>query len=296
MGLSKLSLWIIIFLLLITNIFTLFFRGSPEEESFAFAGESGPLATVNGNEVSRSELIQRVMDDYGPDALVDIVNEEVVFSLAEENNLVIEEKLIEREISRMLVMRGLLGEEEKKELIADWERRIKYRYYLQQLLTRNVEIDNAEAEQYYEIYKNQYNFEQRVQLSHIILPTMEDAEKVLEELDSGKNFAEAARQYSIDDSGSDGGYLGFYSETSSFLPAEYFEQALALENNYSDPIETSQGIAIIYVHQNLPAITLDYEEVSDEVKQDIALERLDQEIDATTLWDELEVKTILDDD
>ncbi|MFC4403597.1 foldase protein PrsA [Gracilibacillus xinjiangensis] len=299
MNLSKLSLWIIILLLLITNIFTLFFHkdNGNEVERIVFKETSGPLATVNGKEISREDVLQRLMNDYGTSTLINLINEEVVFSLAEKNSLVIEDKIVDRELSNLLVMQGLLEEDEKSELLDGWERGIKYRYFLQQLLTKDIQIDDKEIEQYYNNYKNQYNFEQRVQLSHIVVPSIEIAEKVFDELESGKSFASAAQQYSIDDSGANGGYLGFYSKTSSFIPEEYFEQAIQLErDSYSDAIETNQGIAIIYVHENLPAITLTLEEVYHEVKQDLALERLEQDVNAANLWDQLEVETVIDDD
>ncbi|KAB8126412.1 protein secretion protein [Gracilibacillus oryzae] len=297
MSLSKLSLWIVIFLLLITNIFTLFFYKDEEkiEDQIVFKTEAGPLATINGEEINRNDVSQRLMDQYGEQTLIDLVNEKVVFSLAEKNNLVIEDKIMERELSRLLVMQGLVAKQEMDQLKKDWKRQIEYRYYLQQLLTKDMEISDSEVKQYYDTYKRQYNFEQRIQLSHIVTPSLEKAEEVLAELNSGESFAAAAKEYSIDESSVDGGYLGFYSETSSFIPPEYFQQATQLESgSFSNAFETSQGIAIIFVHQILPSITFTYEEAFHEVKQDLALEQLDQSINATTLWDEAEVKTILD--
>lgn len=79
---------------------------------------------------------------------------------------------------------------------------------------------------------------------HILLADKEDADYVLELLDSGQAFEALAKEYSECDTGKDGGNLGRFSSGS--MDAK-FEQALYhLElNKVSKPIETKFGYHII---------------------------------------------------
>src|SRR5699024_5305842 len=93
-----------------------------------------------------------------------------------------------------------------------------------------------------------------------------------------------------EDSASKGGYLGFYTESSSFIPDSYFEKAVSIdEGTYSDAFVTNNGYAIIFNHQFLEEVKLSYEEAYEEVRQDLALDQLDKKVEATPLWEQLEV-------
>ncbi|WP_163583016.1 peptidyl-prolyl cis-trans isomerase [Gracilibacillus saliphilus] len=298
MRVSRLVLWSIILLLLITNITTIFiFSGQNSSDEFVVLDENPvdrnqPLAEIGDEEVLYQDWMSELIEQYGESVLHDLIDKEVVFQLAEDKDLEVHSKIIDRELSRMMVMQGLLSEEEKEKKIEKWTEQIKYRYYLQQLLSEDVSVSEAEIEEYYQFYQNQYQFDDMVQLSHILVSTQQEAEYVMARLDDGEPFNEVAKDLSIDEeSGTDGGYLGFYSETSSFIPREYYDTAISLEaGTYSEPILVNNGYAIIFHHQHLPAIELNYDEVYEEVRQDIALDQLQSEVDASALWDQIEVE------
>ncbi|MFD2656927.1 peptidylprolyl isomerase [Gracilibacillus thailandensis] len=298
MRVSRLVLWSIILLLLITNITTIFIlSGKNNSDEFVVLDENPvdrnqPLAEIGDEEVLYQDWMNELIEQYGESVLHDLIDKEVVFQLAEDKDLEVHPKIIDRELSRMMVMQGVLSEEEKEKKIEKWTEQIKYRYYLQQLLSEDVSVSEAEIEEYYQFYQNQYQFDDMVQLSHILVSTQQEAEYVMARLDDGEPFNEVAKDLSIDEeSRTDGGYLGFYSETSSFIPREYYDTAISLEaGTYSEPILVNNGYAIIFHHQHLPAIELNYDEVYEEVRQDVALDQLQAEVDASALWDQIEVE------
>ncbi|MGP4042585.1 peptidyl-prolyl cis-trans isomerase [Gracilibacillus sp. D59] len=300
MRVSRLVLWSIILLLLITNITTIFiFSGGISSGEFVVLDDNRvdrnkPLAEIGNEEIQYQDWMSELIERYGDSVLHDLIDKEVVFQLAEEEDLEINAKIIDRELSRMMVMHGLLSAEEKEKKVEKWTEQIKYRYYLQQLLSKNVDVSEAEIKEYYQFYKNQYQFESMVQLSHILVSTEQEAEFAMARLDEGESFGEVASELSIDEeSAADGGYLGYYSETSSFIPSEYYDKAISLEaGTYSEPILVNNGYAIIYHHQHLPAIELSYKEAYEEVRQDIALDQLETKVDASVLWEQLEVDLI----
>ncbi|SFM50573.1 foldase protein PrsA [Gracilibacillus orientalis] len=297
MRVSRLVLWSIILLLLITNITTIFIlSGENSSNEFAVLEENRvdsnkPLAEIGNQEILYQDWMSELTEQYGKSVLNDLIDQEVVFQLAEEENLEIHPKIVDRELSRMMVMQGVLSAEEKEKKMEKWTEQIKYRYYLQHLLSENISVSETEIEEYYQFYQNQYQFDDMVQLSHILVSTEQDAEYVMARLEDGESFSEVASELSVDEeSKANGGYLGYYSETSSFIPSEYFETATSLKaGTYSEPILVNNGYAIIFHHQHLPDIELSYEEAYEEVRQDIALDQLESEVDASVLWDQLEI-------
>ncbi len=300
MRVSRLVLWSIILLLLITNITTiLIFSGDSNGDEYSLANNNKidrnePLAEIGNEEILYQDWMSQLIDQYGEQVITNMVDKEVVFQLAAEEDVEIQPKIIQRELSRMMIMQDLLPSEEHEEKIDKWTEQIKFRYFSQHLLTKNMEIPETEIEDYYNNYQRQYQFDDMVQLSHILVSNQQEAEYVIAKLEEGESFSEVARELSTDSETADqGGYLGFYSETSSFIPAVYYEEATSIdEGTYSDPLLIDNNYAIIFQHQHLPAIQLSYEEAYQEVKQDLALDKMETEVDASTLWQQIEVDLI----
>ncbi|WP_058305670.1 peptidylprolyl isomerase [Gracilibacillus massiliensis] len=300
MRISRLVLWSIILLLLITNITTLLlFSGDNSGEEYRLdentkIDRNKPLAEIENQEILYQDWMDQLVSLYGEQVLSDMIDQEVVFQLAEKEGIEINPKIIQREISRMMVMQGLQSAEERESKITEWTEQIEFRYFLQQLLTKDVSVSESEIEEYFNTYQGQYQFDDMVQLSHILVSNQQEAELVIAKLEEGDSFSQVAQEYSTDEETvNQGGYLGYYSETSSFIPDQYYEEATSIEEGtYSEPLLVGSGYAIIFHHQHLSAIELNYEEAYQEVKQDIALDRMDTEVDAALLREQLEVDLI----
>ncbi len=133
-----------------------------------------------------------------------------------------------------------------------------------------------------------------VQLSDIVVSSQQEAEFVIAKLDEGESFSQVSQELSTDSETVDkGGYLGYYSETSSFIPPTYYKKAVSMEEGtYSEPLLIGDNYAIIFHHQHLPAIQLSYEEAYQEVRQDLAFDKMETEMDASALWERMEVDLI----
>ncbi|ENH97642.1 protein secretion protein [Gracilibacillus halophilus YIM-C55.5] len=297
MRVSRQILWLVIILLLVTNVFTLLFfqpNDSTGPKVDTLDGNNDAIATVAGQEITYEQWIQYLIEHNGQDALETMTNRAAVSTLAEEKGLSVSDKIIEREISRLMATQDVLTEKEKQAKIEQWEKEITHRYLLQKLLAEQVDVTEAEIASYYQTYQEQYNFDQMVQLSHITVATQQTAEELYNQLENGESFVTLAEQYSTDEeTATDGGYLGYYTETSSFISDRYFQEAHAIEEgNYSQPFSSAEGFSIIYVHERLPSVSFTLEEVHSEVEADISLDRLEQNVDAKQLWEQLEVETI----
>lgn len=294
---SRKLLWGIITVLLITNIATLLFMNQNENVIVSEDGEetairsNEPVATIDGEDITYAEWMTALRETHGEKTLQSLIDRHLVSKLANEKDIEISEKVIERELAYLTSMQGPLAEDELAKAEEKWREEIVYRYQLEFLLTEDISIPEGEVEEYYDVYKNQYDFSPAMQLSHILVSDMETAEKIYGELEQGANFDQLAREYSIDEeTKNSGGYLGFINTNSQFFPDGYEEIANEMEeHSYSTPFTTGNGVGIIYLHQSLPKIKFSYEEIKPYVENELALHEGNLPLQAAPLWEKHEI-------
>lgn len=141
--------------------------------------------------------------------------------------------------------------------------------YWVQLMQDKVTDEAIKA--YYE--KNIANApaEQEAHARHILLDSEEQAKKVKAEIDGGKSFEEAAKEYSRDPGSSDDGDLGFFRKEE--MVPEFAEAVFKMKpGEVAGPVQTQFGWHIIQLveFRDLPKPSL--EEAHDEIVRKIARE------------------------
>jgi len=101
-----------------------------------------------------------------------------------------------------------------------------------------------------ELYNNNKEIKmsqaKEVRASHILVQSKEQANKVREEILAGKDFAEAAKEYSSCPSGKQGGDLGYFGR-GAMVP-EFEKAAFELPvNQVSEPVKTQFGWHLLLV-------------------------------------------------
>ena len=109
-------------------------------------------------------------------------------------------------------------------------------------LVEDVEVTEDDIKAKYENIKNE------IQARHIVVENEETAKKVKAALVSGKDFAEVAKEYSIEQAAqTTGGDLGWFNKATN-MDQQFLKGAFALKKNViSDPIKSSFGYHIIEV-------------------------------------------------
>ncbi|MHA6252883.1 peptidylprolyl isomerase [Oceanobacillus sp. CAU 1775] len=296
---SKKLLWGIIVVLLITNIATLIFTDKDEVvvedgDGQTVITDKEAVATIGEVEITYNDWMEALREERGEQQLKSMIDRQLVDQLAKEKNIEIHDKVIERDLAYLTSMQGPLTEEELAAEKEKWEKETIYRYQLEFLLTEDISIPEEELRSYFDEYEKQYNFVPAMQLSHILVPNMETAQRVYDELEAGASFELLAREHSIDDEASDAqGYLGFINTNSQFFPAGYEEVANELEpHSYSEPFVASNGVAIIYLHQKLPEIEFTFDEIKPYVKSELALREENLSLNTAPLWEASEIEWI----
>ncbi|HLR15987.1 MAG TPA: peptidylprolyl isomerase [Bacillota bacterium] len=295
----KKTLLQIIAILLLINIVTLFLWKKDSSSSVTFTNMDGKevqkteeVATIGSHPITYEDWINRLQETHGKEVLEEMVNQELVNQAAEERDISIEEKIIQRDIALLATMQHGRTEEEVSFEKEQWRDQIVYRYTLEALLTEDLSVDEEKVESYYDTYKKQYDFSESIQISHIIVQSMEEAEQVKKELDEGAPFELLAQEYSLDtDTKNNGGYLGHISAKSQFMPEGYFEKAVDMDNfSYSEPFQTGQGVAILYLHEHYPSYTFTYDELKPYIERELLLKDSDEQLGAKNLWETYDVE------
>ncbi len=113
--------------------------------------------------------------------------------------------------------------------------------------------------------------EQEAHARHILLESEEQAKKVAAEIDGGKSFEDAAKEYSRDPGSPDDGDLGFFRKEE--MVPEFAEVVFAMKpGEVSGPVQTQFGWHVIQLveFRDLPRPTL--EEAHDDIVRKIARE------------------------
>ena len=200
-----------------------------------------------------------------------MIEQLVIIRMAEIDSVNVLEKDVERALERQIQnIISQTGSEEAAEQvlgrkISDFKRSFKDDMEGKLIaekytgdLTRSIEITRPEVEDFFKTYKDSIpSFPKKHKVRHIlveIIPSEKsskktelEALKVLEEINGGLSFEEAAKRYSKDPGSKDiGGYLGVVPR-GTFVK-EFEKAAFTLDLNIiSDPIKTQFGFHIIEV-------------------------------------------------
>lgn len=290
----------IIVILVVTNILTVVFMKNDKEdltEGTELVDEidvKQPVASIDDQDIYYDDWVAYLKTNYGEEALAEMIDRYVVKELANQQNLSVDPKIIDLEVSFLATLVGQLPENKVEKIEAEWRENIKHRLLTDMLFAKDVTISEDKLRSYYDKYQSQYQFSQRVELSHIVVENLETANRVYQELEEGADFKALAYEYSIDeDSRSAGGYLGFFTKESSFLPANYFEKTRDIEEyQFSEPFLSSQGYVILYLHRDLPTIELGFNDLKDYIRVKIAIEELETTPSIKDFWDEFNIDWI----
>lgn len=220
------------------------------------SAEDPTVATINGEEVLRSEVLelaenlppqyQEQLAVVFPQLLEQVIRLRLVASAATEAGLAEDPEVQERlEAQRIDIMRDVYLERALAERVTD--DLVKERY--QTLIAENPPAPEIRAR-------------------HILVETEESAQDLIGQLDGGADFAELAQEHSTGPSSAQGGDLGYFSD-GQMVPA-FSEAAFALEAgaHTAAPVQTEFGWHVIKVEDRRTTEPPAFEDVRDQLRAD----------------------------
>lgn len=215
--------------------------------------ENKLIAEVNGVKIYQEDLFNllssiedknRFNSKEGLNILADeLVNQELLLQYAKENKLDNEEEFAkELEIVKNNMLKN----------------------YAMHKIFEKVSVSEDEIKNYYEENKDTLFSPVTYTASHILLENEEMADKVMDEINEGLDFKDAAIKYSLDPTKNNGGSLGSFPK--GVMVKEFQEGLDSLKiGEISKPIKTQFGYHIIKLDNKVDSSNT-YDDIKDKVK------------------------------
>lgn len=219
------------------------------------------------------------------------LDEVITLELIKQESMNIEIKNIDEIVEQKLKgVKDRYGSEEKyaaflkekgrteDEIINSIKSNIHVEEYLKLTGIKDPVVPDEEIRAYYEKSREGFRRKENVKASHILIMVKDDAgaeekekamakaERIRKEIVEGRDFAEAAKEYSEDGKAVLGGDLGNIEK--GFMPPEFDAAAFSLkQGELSDIVKTKYGYHIIKVIERKPEEIAPYEDVKDFIEK-----------------------------
>ena len=176
------------------------------------------------------------------------------------------------------------GEKGYAEAIEDAVHKVNLEYFYDRYINVKGEVSDQEVKDYFEAHKSEYTKPAQFRASHILVkvaPTAYRAEvsnaytratELRRRALEGEDFGQLASAYSDCPSKVKGGDLDFFTKGQTHPSFEKAVERMKI-GDISPVVETSQGYHVIKLTDRIPERTLSYEEIKDELKNQLALRK-----------------------
>lgn len=163
---------------------------------------------------------------------------------------------------------------EVKEQLENMKRQVVIQVYLKSIMDDIIPEKDVRKE--YAVLKEKFVGKEEVKASHILVETEEEAKEIIAQLNDGGDFAEIAKEKSIDKaSGAQGGDLGFF--TKERMVPEFADAAFKTKKGeMTAPVKSDFGWHIIKVEDKRPLEAPKYEEVKERIQQTMANDAIER--------------------
>ncbi|SER33192.1 peptidyl-prolyl cis-trans isomerase C [Faunimonas pinastri] len=158
--------------------------------------------------------------------------------------------------------------------------------YVQKAVIQSITPDQIKAE--YDKESASFKPEEEVHARHILVKTKEEAQQVIKDLESGKDFAAIAKSKSIDPSSDNGGDLGYFKHGQMVDAFEKAAFALKKGDYTKEPVQTQFGWHVIELEDKRMTTPPPLAEVEDQIRSTLLRQKFE------TVMADLRSKTKVD--
>lgn len=244
------------------------------------------VAKVGDHNLYYSEWFSALKDQYGREVLDNLIDQYVIQKTAEQLGIEISDEVVQQEIAKQ--KEQYVTEEEFLQTIGitldELEKQIRQQLYLEAIAIHDVQISDADIEQYYEENIDLFTERAAMHLYQIVVDTKEEANRIISELQDGAEFAALAQEQSTDVfSAANGGDLGWVTNEDPSIHSNVLEAAEELAiGEISEPIPVFDGYAIIKIEERRERQVKPLQDVKDEIYKQLALAQVDSLNDVLT--------------
>lgn len=240
------------------------------------------VGSIDGATFTRTDIYElittRMMSPGQEGQILDsLMLERIIEQKADSAGIVLTDEDYEQDLSAIRAQFAVATNEElivalQQQGQGDWTvEKLKDQFKTNILFRKIIELEQPTTDETLQAYYNEHldQFQtspKRVQASHILVASQEEADAVLTDLKAGKDFAALAKEKSTDPGSKDnGGDLGFFG--SGEMVAEFEQAAFALgKNEISGVVQSQHGFHIIKVTDIQEAVVPSFEEIKEQVR------------------------------
>lgn len=222
------------------------------------------LAKVNGIEITDAMLdatIERIPEDrrayfgneFGRKQLLDqLINVELINAYGSEI--------------------GIDKDDKYRMAMEQAEKDIRFNATMEKIM-QDISVDDESIRKVYDANPAQFNGPETIGAKHILVDSEDKAKEIKSKLDNKEmTFEEAASEYSSCPSKENGGDLGQFGK--GMMVPEFENAAFGAElNTTTEPVKTQFGYHLINVYEKNEAKTPDFEEVKEQIKNQLLQEK-----------------------
>lgn len=215
------------------------------------------VAKVADKEIKESDVLQFI-EEIGPQVAMQFQSAEGIKTIIQE--------MINQEILLLDAKENKLNEEEEFKVVLDHTVDNLLKNYAFSKILSGETVSDEEVEKYFEDNKAVFAKE-LVNASHILIDSEEKALEIKKEIEEGKDFAQAAMEYSSCPSKDAGGELGEFPR-GAMVP-EFEDKAFSMEaGEVSEPVKTQFGYHIIKLNSKSDPANITFESVKEDVRSE----------------------------
>ena len=233
------------------------------------AAKDPVVATVNGQQIRLSEL--EVAQQSLPQQYRSMPLQAVFPALLDR---IIDSKLVVQDGKKT----KLTDDASFKKRLAFVEEQVLQDYWIQREIAKKVTAEKLR--QRYEERLKSMPAEEEVHARHILVATEDEAKALIAEIKKGVAFDKLAKEKSTDKaSGAEGGDLGWFKK--SDMVKEFADAAFDLKKGQMSetPVKTQFGYHVIQVEDRRKAPPPAYEELADQLREELAREVVTAQLD-----------------
>lgn len=214
------------------------------------SGGSEVVVKSKAGDITKDDFYEELKDLAGEDVLRNMITMKVL-----EDQFEVSDKDVEKQIE---TLKEQLGEEQfqmalMRQGVSDadsdeFKEIMRNNLLFQEAAYGDIEVTEEDAKEHYERLKTE------IEAHHILVTDEDEAKDIKEKLDNGEDFAELAKEFSIDGSAEKGGELGYFTAGNMVKPFE--DAAYNMEvDTISDLVQSDFGFHIIKVTDKRDAET-----------------------------------------